>query len=59
MAFTLEMFPHVYIAKYTGESWDESFLEKEHRSFEEEQSMDSTAKEELLMKRNSFHSFPW
>jgi branched-chain amino acid aminotransferase len=58
MAFTLEMFPHIYKAKFNGESWDESFIEKEHKSYNEEKTMEAGEKEALLLKRNSFPELP-
>jgi branched-chain amino acid aminotransferase len=58
MAFTLEMFPHVYRAKFDGETWSETFIEKEHLSYEEEKTMDEAAKEKLLLARNNFSDLP-
>ena len=58
MAFTLEMFPHVYTAKFTGESWEESFIEKEHGTYEDELKMDEKSRNELLASRNSFPQMP-
>ncbi len=58
MAFTLEMFPHIYMAKYTGDMWQESYIEKEHGSYEDEKSMDPAAREKLLLARNNFDNLP-
>ncbi|MDC7220207.1 MAG: branched-chain-amino-acid transaminase [Spirochaetales bacterium] len=58
MAFTLEMFPHIYKSKFNGQTWDETFVEKEHKSYEEEKAMEESEKEALLLGRNNFSDLP-
>ncbi|MBN2626202.1 MAG: branched-chain-amino-acid transaminase [Spirochaetales bacterium] len=58
MAFTLEMFPHIYMAKFNGENWNETLIEKEHYSYEEEKAMAPEAREKLLLSRNNFDNLP-
>lgn len=58
MAFTLEMFPHVYKAKFDGEKWSETFVEKEHLTYQEEKSLDEKSREKLHRERNHFPDLP-
>jgi branched-chain amino acid aminotransferase len=62
-AFSLSMYPWVYIAQYTGSgedeyAWDERFEEKPHQSPEEEAALSSDERQELLLSRNSFPDLP-
>ncbi len=59
MAFTLSIYPWVYIAKYSEDSgWQESYKEKPHKSMEEEAALDEKAADELHAQRNSFPELP-
>lgn len=58
MAFTLEMFPHIFRAKFNGESWSGAMTEKEHRSYDEEKALPDAQKEALQQARNNFSDLP-
>ncbi len=57
--FTLEIYPWVYLARHTEEgTWTERYIEKEHRSPEEEAALDEEERRELLARRNIFPELP-
>lgn len=58
-AFSLEIYPWVYMAKYNEENrWQENYVEKEHLTPEEEKKLSPLERAELLVKRNSFPELP-
>ena len=58
-AFGLEIYPWVYLAKYNEDNrWQESYVEKEHLTPEEEENLRPVERAELLAKRNSFPELP-
>lgn len=57
--FTLSVYPWTYLARYDGkEGWTEKFIEKPHKSPEEEAAMDPAELNKLLAQRNSFDELP-
>jgi branched-chain amino acid aminotransferase len=57
--FTLEIYPWIYLAKYSEKQrWEESFQEKEHLSPAEEQALPEAERLALLQRRNSFPELP-
>ena len=57
--FTLAMHPWTYTAQYqTDGSWTQEFVEKPHRSPEEEAAMDPDDRAALVGSRNSFPELP-
>ncbi|MDR2313082.1 MAG: branched-chain amino acid aminotransferase [Spirochaetaceae bacterium] len=59
MAFTLNCYPVVYRAKYTKkEGWKEEFLEKPHRTPEEEGNLSPVDAAALSDSRNFYHDMP-
>ena len=61
MAFDLSVYPWVYMAKYVNDgtdSWSEEFLEKPHKSPEEEAALAPEELNVLLRMRNSFPELP-
>ncbi|OQY31768.1 MAG: branched chain amino acid aminotransferase [Spirochaetaceae bacterium 4572_59] len=57
MAFTLSIFPWVYIGKYET-SWTGNFIEQEHLSPEEESKLSEEEHTALMNRRNSFPDLP-
>lgn len=61
-AFSLAVYPWVYEAHYRpgtpGHSWEEHFIEKPHRSPDEEAALEPAMREQLLASRNSFPELP-
>jgi branched-chain amino acid aminotransferase len=58
MAFSLNTYPVVYRAKYTASSWSEEWLEKPHRSPDEEARMDDASRDALAESRNNYDDMP-
>jgi len=57
--FTLSILPWVYTAKYRENgSWDESYIEKSHKTPKEEDSMEELELAALRGQRNSFPELP-
>ncbi len=57
--FTLAIYPWVYHAKYGPDrTWSEEFLEKPHKTPEEEADLSPEELDTLLQKRNSFPELP-
>ena len=58
--FTLAVMPWVYLAKYhkKTEKWDGEYIEKPHKSAEEEAAMSGEERDALLQQRNSFPELP-
>ncbi len=57
MAFTLSIYPWVYVGKYNN-SWSGDFIEQEHLTPEEEAALSPEKQDALHEKRNSFPSLP-
>ncbi len=58
MAFSLEMYPWIYSAKFDSGSWIEEFIEQAHLSPEKEAQLCDEERSKLLGSRNSFSKFP-
>ena len=58
MAFTLSVYPWVYLAKYGNGRWDETYEEKHHLTPVEESNLDEKQLADLLQERNSFPTLP-
>ena len=56
--FSLNMYPWIYIAKFSDNKWSEKYVEQPHKTPEEEASMSEEAMAELLLKRNSMPGIP-
>lgn len=57
MAFSLNNYPVVYRAKYSG-SWKEEFIEKPHKTPLEEAALPEAERERLAASRNYFDDMP-
>jgi len=57
MAFTLSIYPWVYVGKYNN-SWTGDFIEQEHLSPDEEAALSPAEQDALHEKRNSFPDLP-
>lgn len=58
-SFGLEINPWVYVAKYNEEKrWQESYVEKEHLTPDQEERLSPIERAELMAKRNSFPELP-
>ncbi|HUX20091.1 MAG TPA: aminotransferase class IV, partial [Spirochaetia bacterium] len=59
MGFTLSVYPWVYIGKYNdGGSWSEDFVERPHRTPDEEAHLSKEELDAVLAQRNSFPELP-
>ena len=59
MAFNLNCYPVVFRAKYTkGEGWKEEYLEKPHKTPEEEAALPKAEAEALFNSRNFYSDMP-
>jgi branched-chain amino acid aminotransferase len=58
MAFALNSYPITYRAKYSDENWAEEFLEKPHKSPEQEAAMNREDRERLENSRNCYDDMP-
>ena len=58
MAFTLNSYPIVYRAKYSGGAWKEEFLEQPHKTVEEEARLSPAEAAALMYSRNCFSDMP-
>jgi branched-chain amino acid aminotransferase len=58
MAFTLSVYPSVYVAKYSEGIWNESYEDKPHKTPDEEAGLTSEELNSLLQSRNSFPELP-
>ncbi|MCL2294815.1 MAG: aminotransferase class IV [Spirochaetes bacterium] len=56
--FTLNMYPWIYIAKFSDNKWSEQYIEQPHKTPEEEASMSEEAMAELSIKRNMIPGLP-
>jgi branched-chain amino acid aminotransferase len=57
MAFSLNCYPVVYRAKYSG-SWKEEFIEKTHKTKGEEETLPEAERARLVASRNYFDDMP-
>lgn len=58
MAFALNLYPWVYVAKFEGSSWSEQFIEQPHLSPDEENALPHDKRQELMTLRNSVPNLP-
>ncbi|MCL2093343.1 MAG: branched-chain-amino-acid transaminase [Treponema sp.] len=58
MAFGLNSYPITFRAKFTNGAWSEEYLEKPHRSSEEEAAMSEEDRNQLIEQRNLFPDMP-
>ena len=56
--FSLAIYPWIYLAKFDDDGWNEQFVEKPHRSAEEEAAASPDELAELYRRRNSMESMP-
>ncbi|MCL2705924.1 MAG: branched-chain-amino-acid transaminase [Spirochaetaceae bacterium] len=57
-SFSLNMYPWIYIAKFSDNRWMEKYVEQPHKTPEEEVSMSEEDMMELLLKRNTIPGIP-
>ncbi|MDR2795756.1 MAG: aminotransferase class IV [Spirochaetaceae bacterium] len=57
MAFSLNSYPVVYRAKYSG-AWEEGYIEKPHKTQAEEAALPEVERERLIASRNYFDDMP-
>jgi branched-chain amino acid aminotransferase len=57
MAFSLNSYPVMYRAKFSG-SWTEEFIEKPHKTKAEEDALPEADRERLIASRNYFNDMP-
>ncbi|QQO08974.1 branched-chain-amino-acid transaminase [Breznakiella homolactica] len=58
MGFSLDSYPVVYRAKYAGKAWSEEYLEKSHKTPEEEAGMSEGDYAKLSESRNFYDDMP-
>ncbi|MBN2509918.1 MAG: branched-chain-amino-acid transaminase [Spirochaetales bacterium] len=58
MAFDLSVYPWVYMAKYEHDTWSDSYIEKPHKTPQEEAALSPDERQTLLRTRNSFPELP-
>ncbi|MCL1993430.1 MAG: branched-chain-amino-acid transaminase [Spirochaetes bacterium] len=58
MAFTLNSFPVVYKAKFENDGWKGEFVEKPHKTPQEEAQMPGAEREALVESRNFYSDLP-
>jgi len=58
IGFTLAMCPWVHYAQYEKAGWVEHFIEKPHKTPEEEEALSPADSDALLARRNSFPELP-
>lgn len=59
MSFTLAIYPWVYISKYNrNKTWVEEYIEKPHKSPQDEAALGEPELNNLLLQRNSFTQLP-
>jgi len=58
MAFALNLYPWIYLARFDGEKWSEQFIEQPHLSPEEESKLSAEQRNELMTKRNNIPLLP-
>jgi branched-chain amino acid aminotransferase len=58
MAFSLNSYPVVYRAKYNAGSWNEEYIEKNHKTPAEEAALGNKERETLEVSRNFYDDMP-
>jgi len=58
MAFALSSYPVTYRAKFSGEKWNEEYLEKPHKTPEEEAAMSADERAKIENARNYYDDMP-
>lgn len=58
MAFSLNTYPIVYRARYTATGWQEEYLEKPHKTPQEEENLPEAEREKLASSRNYYDDMP-
>ncbi|MCX7949270.1 MAG: branched-chain-amino-acid transaminase [Treponemataceae bacterium] len=58
MAFSLNTYPIVYRARYTASGWQEEYLEKPHKTPQEEENLPEAEREKLASSRNYYDDMP-
>jgi branched-chain amino acid aminotransferase len=58
MAFGLSLYPVTYRAKFSGSKWSEEYLEKPHKTPEEEAAMNAAERGKIEDSRNFFEDMP-
>ena len=58
MAFALNSYPIAYRAKYSGDKWDEEYLEKPHKTPEAEAAMSADERARIENSRNCYDDMP-
>ncbi|MDR0409942.1 MAG: branched-chain-amino-acid transaminase [Spirochaetaceae bacterium] len=58
MAFSLNSYPVVYRAKFSGSSWKEEFIEKTSKTRTEENELPEAEEEKIIASRNYFDDMP-
>ncbi|MDR2070891.1 MAG: aminotransferase class IV [Treponema sp.] len=58
MAFSLNSYPVIYRARYSQDGWQEEYLEKSHKTPEEEARLDEAEAAALVNSRNFFDDMP-
>ncbi|MCL2139836.1 MAG: branched chain amino acid aminotransferase, partial [Treponema sp.] len=58
MAFALNSYPISYRAKFDGNNWEEEYLEKPHKTPEEEAAMTPEEKSKIENSRNFYGDMP-
>ena len=58
MAFTLNSYPITYRAKYTSQGWSQEYLEKPHKTVDEEARLSEAERESLAASRNFYDDMP-
>jgi len=58
MAFALNTYPITYRSKFSGNKWSGGYIEKPHKTPEEEQAMSENEREELQNSRNFYDDMP-
>ena len=57
-SFSLNMYPWIYIAKFSDNKWSEKYIEQPHKTPAEEAALSEEAKSELLLQRNTIPGIP-
>jgi len=58
MAFSLSLYPWIYLARFNGKTWDEQYVEQPHFTPEEEKSLSADKLHELYVRRNNIPELP-
>lgn len=58
MAFALNLYPWIYVARYDGQKWHEEYILQPHRSPAEEAQLSPEERQELMTQRNNLPFLP-